>query len=267
MEAKGHDRMFTVLLLECIGTALFVWGIICTDTPVSIPFSLFASVVIFGDITGGHFNPAVTLGVFVQLEDMGKNILFCILIMLAQFIGGLAAIGLSWLGSFDIPQEKIAFISPTNFATKEPDNAEKSEDFQMYLAVIINEIVCTFLFVSVILMVKGKHTAGERKGVCAALCVVSTLLCVISGTNKLGACFNPAVGVGVTTYAVARIDTGDASNEYLWHYLWCYTVGPWIGALCAGLFHRIHRTFHEPEEHDHKAQGFSEEFTQRLTDD
>lgn len=66
MEAKGHDRMLTVLALELLGTALFVWGIICTNTPVSIPFSLFASVVIFGDITGGHFNPAVTLGVFIQ---------------------------------------------------------------------------------------------------------------------------------------------------------------------------------------------------------
>ena len=91
MEAKGHDRMFTVLLLEFIGTALFIWGIICTKTPVSIPFSLFASVVIFGDITGGHFNPAVTLGVFTSLGEYGKNFMFCILIMLAQFCGGMAA--------------------------------------------------------------------------------------------------------------------------------------------------------------------------------
>ena len=68
--------------------------------------------------------------------------------------------------------------------TGESDNVDETKDeFQMYFAVLLNEIVCTFLFVSVILMVKGEHTAGDRKGVCAALCVVSTLLCVISGTN------------------------------------------------------------------------------------
>ena len=83
MEAKGHDRMFTVLAAECFGTALFLFGIISTSTPITIPFSLLASVVIFGDITGGHFNPAVTLGVFITIGDYAKNFLFMLLIMLA----------------------------------------------------------------------------------------------------------------------------------------------------------------------------------------
>ena len=187
--------------------------------------------------------------------------------MLAQFIGGMAAMGLSWMGTFDIPDDNIAKIAPTNPMTGDPDNGDSADDFQMYFAVLLNEIVCTFLFVSVILMVKGEHTAGDRKGVCAALCVVSTLLCVISGTNKLGAAFNPAVGTAVTTYSVLRLEHEDGqSNEWLYHYLWCYTVGPYIGGLCAGLFHLIHKGFHEPEE-PYKSQGFSEEQTQRLTAD
>ena len=266
MEAKGHDRMALVLFLEFFGTALFVWGIINTASPVSIPFSLFASVVIFGDITGGHFNPAVTLGVFVSLGNYGSNFLFCILIMLAQFAGDFAAIGLSWLGTFDIWNEKIGALAPTNPVTGSLDNGAEESDFSMYVAVIVNEIVCTFLFVSVILMVKGEHTAGDRKGICAALVVVSTLLCVISGTNKLGACFNPSVGTAVTTYSVVRTDTEGFSNHYLYHYLWCYTIGPYIGGLCAGLFHLVHKKAHEPED-DYKSQGFNSEQTERLTNE
>ena len=64
MEAHGHSRMMTVCACEFLGTALFLFGIIQTSLPISIPLSLLASVVIWGDVTGGHFNPAVTIGVF-----------------------------------------------------------------------------------------------------------------------------------------------------------------------------------------------------------
>ena len=83
MEAKGHNRMMTVAACEMLGTALFIFGILCTNQAITIPFSLLASVVIWGDITGGHFNPAVTLGVFITLGDKAKNFIFMILIILA----------------------------------------------------------------------------------------------------------------------------------------------------------------------------------------
>jgi glycerol uptake facilitator-like aquaporin len=262
MEAKGHDRMPLVLFLEFFGTALFIWGIINTDTPTSIPFSLFASVVIFGDITGGHFNPAVTLGVFISLGNYAQNILFCCLIMLAQFAGGFAAIGLSWLGTLDIWTQEIKTLTPSH---QIPYTGGDPTDWSMYVAVIVNEIICTFLFVSVILMVKGEHTAGDRKGICAALVVVSTLLCVISGTNKLGACFNPAVATGFTTWSVLRIDTGPLPNNFLYDYLWCYMVGPFLGGLFAGLFHLIHAKFHAPEEEDKSQLVYDSEVTESLS--
>lgn len=99
MEAKGHSRMATVCACEFLGTALFIFGIIETGYPLSIPFSLLASVVIWGDITGGHFNPAVTIAVFTTLGEYGKNFLFMILIILSQIAGGFLAIGMSYVGN------------------------------------------------------------------------------------------------------------------------------------------------------------------------
>ena len=61
----GHDRKLTVVFLEMIGTSFFLYGIIMTGSPASVPFSLFASILLFGGITGGHFNPAVSLGVYI----------------------------------------------------------------------------------------------------------------------------------------------------------------------------------------------------------
>jgi len=61
---EGESRLFTVGLYEMLGTALFVSAILMTNNCMSIAFSLFASILIFGSVTGGHFNPAVSLGVY-----------------------------------------------------------------------------------------------------------------------------------------------------------------------------------------------------------
>ena len=162
MEAKGHDRMFTVCALEMFGTALFLFGIISQNSAIIIPFMLLAPVVIFGDVTGGHFNPAVTLGVFLTLGDYGKNLVFMIMIWISQILGGLLGIGLAWLGAFGKTDAMVPVLAPFNPVQGGPDRAKNELEFSMDMQVVTNEVVCTFIFVSVILMVKGKHTAGNR---------------------------------------------------------------------------------------------------------
>ena len=67
METKlGHKRKFVVTLYEGIGTALFTYCIlVSTADALAAAFALFSMILIFGSVTGGHFNPAVTLGVLV----------------------------------------------------------------------------------------------------------------------------------------------------------------------------------------------------------
>ena len=75
----GINRKFTVATYEMLGTGLFVYGILVSGgNALAVPIALFASIIIFGGITGGHFNPAVSLGVFISLEDKQSNILFLI---------------------------------------------------------------------------------------------------------------------------------------------------------------------------------------------
>ena len=201
MEADGHDRKAIVCFCEFIGTALFIFGIIevAPVLPIAIPFMLLASVVIWGDVTGGHFNPAVTLGVWTTLDHKGKNFPFMIMIWIAQILGSLLAVFLAWLGNSGKGSDLVPILAPVNLITGKPDWSPNELGFSMDLQVLTNEIVCTFVFISVILMVKGQHTAGDRKGIGAAMCVVLTLMAVIAATNKFGACFNPAVAVALTT--------------------------------------------------------------------
>ena len=86
MEIKGaENRKGLVMLCEILGTALYIYGIIMTGTAASIPISLFTSMIIFGAITGGHFNPAVSIGVYLAegKESYKKNLPFLLMIWAA----------------------------------------------------------------------------------------------------------------------------------------------------------------------------------------
>ena len=97
----GNDRKFTVALLELMGTSLFVFGILVSGgNALGVPLSLFACILIFGGITGGHFNPAVSFGVFIVTENRSQNICFLIMIIIAQCIGAFVAVGMSFLALY-----------------------------------------------------------------------------------------------------------------------------------------------------------------------
>ena len=87
-------------IYEAFGTALFTYCIlVSTANALAAAFSLFAMILIFGSVTGGHFNPAVTIGVLIwQLfkkpqegreRDPIKKILMAFLVILGQCLGAM----------------------------------------------------------------------------------------------------------------------------------------------------------------------------------
>ena len=253
MEVKGgHNRKCTVMICECLGTALFIYGIIMTGTASTIPFSLFASILLFGAITGGHFNPAVSLGVFLgEGKNYGENFGFLMLIWLGQFLGGGLAMGLSYLSLYDtqpppttVPAALVPRLCPQEYPVHEGitdcDNWDGRGEYHFAWQVLVNEIVCTFIFVSVILMVKlgDGYVQVTKDGISGALGVALTLLAMITTGGKLGACYNPAVAVTLTGNAVTFLDD---ETGYLKHYAPYYFIGPLLGAALAGVFHIMHK--------------------------
>ena len=63
---KSESKWILVPVYEMIGTALFIYCILVSHgNPLAVAIGLFSSIIIFGGITGGHFNPAVSIGVYI----------------------------------------------------------------------------------------------------------------------------------------------------------------------------------------------------------
>ena len=81
--------MLLHVLAEFLGTFMFLFIILQQGQPIPIAVALLASIYAFGNISGGHFNPAVTImmgsnGKITQTQG--------VLYVLAQITGGLCAL-------------------------------------------------------------------------------------------------------------------------------------------------------------------------------
>ena len=92
---QGHDRKTLVCLNEFMGQIFFMYAVLVSGGSgsdswgITGPLALFAVVNIFGGISGGHFNPAVTLGVYVREAKWEKNFIMMVTIILSQICGAI----------------------------------------------------------------------------------------------------------------------------------------------------------------------------------
>ena len=196
-------------LTEFIGTFFLVFSIGMAATsgnplaPLAIGLTLMVMVYMGGHVSGAHYNPAVTVGIFMRgkigASEIGPYIA-------AQIAGALVASG------------AVHFLTGETFAPEPGGEAGVVE-------VLLAEIIFTFALMLVVLNVAtSKATEGNSYyGLAIGFTVTAGAFAV--GPISGGA-FNPAVGTGPILANVA-MGTGDISN------LWYYWVGPLAGAVLA----------------------------------
>ena len=78
-------------LVEFLGTCLFLYVILATGSPIPIGLALMLVIVLGGKVSGGHYNPAVSVmmavGGRMRMSELAPYVL-------AQVAGGLAALEL-----------------------------------------------------------------------------------------------------------------------------------------------------------------------------
>jgi aquaporin NIP len=200
------------LASECIGTFALVFagtgaividhasGGAVTHAGVALTFGLIvlAMIYTFGDVSGAHFNPAVSIGFAVARRFAWREVPGFIA---AQLCGAFLASGL------------LRFLFPSDGtlgATLPAGPAMQS---------FVLEVVLTFLLMLVILSVS---TGAKEKGITAGIAIGAVIgLEAMFAGPICGASMNPARSISPAVVS-GHLD-----------HLWLYLAGPVLGALLA----------------------------------
>jgi len=219
--------MLKRLAAEAMGTAWLVLGgcgsaVLALGFPdigigllgVSLAFGLALASAIYalGPVSGGHFNPAVTLGLVVGGRFPARELPGYVI---AQVVGALAGAGLLYL----IASGKVGFDVASGLGSN--GYAEHSPGGYGMRAALVAELVLSFLFVYSVLAATGPNAAP---GMAPFAIGMALTLVHLVGIPLTATSVNPARSTGP-----ALIVGGWALQQ-----LWLFWVAPLIGAVVAG---------------------------------
>src|SRR6266849_7498833 len=174
-----------------------------------------------GHISGGHFNPAVTIGLWSAGRCPSRHVIPYII---AQVLGAIIAAAVLWLIASGKPGWVAGGFASDGYGDLSPGKYGLGSCF-------ITEVVMTFFFLFIIIGTTSKGAATGFAGIPIGLALTLIHLVSIPVTNTS---VNPARSTGPALFA---------GGEYIGQ-LWLFWLAPITGAVIAGL---LTRWMYEPE--------------------
>ena len=223
--AIGAPTLIQRLVAEFAGTFILVFSVIGTaafasqntgwvGVALAAGIAVLASAYAFGHISGGHFNPAVSIGAAASGRFAWSDVLPYIG---AQVVGG--ALATTVLLGIRAGAGGDVFASFTG--TSNGFDAHSPAGFNLP-SVLLAEVVATAIFVYIILGVTDRRAPSGFAPLAIGLALAALHLVTIPISN---ASLNPARSIATALYG------GPESLEQLWAFI----VAPIVGALIAGF--------------------------------
>jgi aquaporin Z len=227
------DKMTKKLIAEFLGTFVLVFGgcgsaVLAAAFPevgigllgVSLAFGLTVLTMAYavGHISGGHFNPAVSFGLWAGKRFAAAELLPYII---TQVVAAIAAAGVLYLIATGQPEfnARLGGFAANGYGEHSPGG------FSL-LSGLITEVVLTFIFLIIILGATDKRAPQGFAALAIGLGLTLVHLVGIPVTNMS---VNPARSTGPAIFV-----GGWALTQ-----LWLFWVAPIVGALLAGWVYRF----------------------------
>ena len=184
---------------------------------VSLAFGLtvLTGAYALGPISGGHFNPAVTVGLWAGGRFPGRDVPGYVI---AQVLGAIAGAGVLYVIASGQPGWEIARFAANGYGEHSPGGYALG-------ACLVTELVMTFMFLVVILGATHRRAPVGFAGLAIGLAL--TLIHLIS-IPVTATSVNPARSTGPAIFV-----GGWAVSQ-----LWLFWLAPIVGAAVAGAVYR-----------------------------
>ena len=226
----GEYKLYQKVLAELLGTCIFVYGVCACGVFASNPVSNLLGgsfmggiiIYIFGRVSGAHFNPAVSLALFIRQK---LNCLEFGLYVAAQIVGafiGCIFLALCRRGKF----EEMAANQIQDYLIYTDGGTKKNA--WCYISALICEVIMTFVLIMFILASCEKDNyLGPILGLGFSVTVLS--MSVVGG-NISGCSMNP-----VRSLVPALIQVMAGGDKTPIKQIWIYIVGPLLGSAIAAF--------------------------------
>lgn len=192
-------------------------GIGFTGVALAFGLTVLTMAVAFGNISGCHLNPAVTVGLFAAGKfDKGEVVPYILAQVVGGFIGGLTLLA--------IASGSPTFVLDNGFALN--GVGALSPNGYSLASGVLTEIVLTAMFLFIIL---GSTSEKAPKGFAPISIGLGLTLIHLISIPVTNTSVNPA-----RSTAVALIAGGEALNQ-----LWIFWVAPLAGAIIAGVIYKL----------------------------
>ena len=226
----GEYKLYQKVLAELLGTCIFVYGVCACGVFASNPVSNLLGgsfmggiiIYIFGRVSGAHFNPAVSLALFIRQKlnclEFGSHVA-------AQIVGafiGCIFLALCRRGKF----EEMAANQIQDYLIYTDGGTKKNA--WCYISALICEVIMTFVLIMFILASCEKDNyLGPILGLGFSVTVLS--MSVVGG-NISGCSMNP-----VRSLVPALIQVMAGGDKTPIKQIWIYIVGPLLGSAIAAF--------------------------------
>ena len=185
---------------------------------VSLAFGLTVMTLIYGlgHISGAHFNPAVSVGLWMGGRFESKELLPYII---TQVLGGLAGAGILFIIASGKAGFELGGFAANGYGAHSPGGYG-------LISALVTEVVMTMMFLMIILGATDKRAPAGFAGIAIGLGLTLIHLVSIPVTNTS---VNPARSTSQALFA----------GDWAIGQLWLFWVAPIVGAILAGLIYKM----------------------------